>query len=127
MVICALLSSLVYIAILVFNLYSINLFEVYLSMILTVCALFIVHTLLSVTFDYFIFSSNRYKIKEEYIENISNSFSSAEIAVLTMLFVAGVGSIFCVTIVGPISVLVHIAHHILSNLIGTRNNDSNIE
>lgn len=55
MVICALLSSLVHIAILVFNLYSINLFEVYLSMVLTVCALFIVHTLLSVTFDYFYF------------------------------------------------------------------------
>lgn len=61
------------------------------------------------------------------MENISNSFSSAEIAVLIILFVAGVGSIFCVTIVGFISVLVHIAHHILSNLIGTRNNDSNIE
>lgn len=55
MVICVLLSSLVHIAILVFNLYSINLFEVYLSMILIVCALFIVHTLLSVTFDYFYF------------------------------------------------------------------------
>ena len=55
MVICALLSSLVYIAILVLNLYSINLFEVYLSMILIVCALFIVHVLLSVTFDYFYF------------------------------------------------------------------------
>lgn len=55
MVICALLSSLVYIAILVFNLYSINLFEVYLSMVLIVCALFIVHALLSATFDYFYF------------------------------------------------------------------------
>ena len=44
MVICALLSSLVYIAIFIFNLYSVNLFEVYLSMVLTVCALFIVHT-----------------------------------------------------------------------------------
>lgn len=55
MVICALLSSLMYIAILIFNLYSINLFEVYLSLILTVCTLFIVHTLLSVTFDYFYF------------------------------------------------------------------------
>jgi len=55
MVICALLSSLMYIAILIFNLYSVNLFEVYLSMVLTVCTLFIVHTLLSVTFDYFYF------------------------------------------------------------------------
>lgn len=55
MVICALLTSLVHIAILVFNLYSISLFEVYLSMALTVCALFIVHTLLSVTFYYFYF------------------------------------------------------------------------
>lgn len=61
------------------------------------------------------------------MENISNSFSSAEIAVLVMLFVAGVGSILCVTIIGFVSVLVHIAQHILSNLISTRNNDSNIE
>lgn len=61
------------------------------------------------------------------MENISNSFSSAEIAVLVMLFVAGVGSIFCVTIVGFISVLVHIAHHILSNLIGTKSSDNSIE
>lgn len=55
MVICALLSSLVYITILIFNLYSTSLFEVYLTMVLTVCTLFIVHTLLSVTFDYFYF------------------------------------------------------------------------
>lgn len=55
MVICALLSLLVYIAILILSLYSINLFEVYLSMVLTVCALFIVLTVLSVTFDYFYF------------------------------------------------------------------------
>ena len=55
MVICALLSLLVYIAILIFNLYSINLFKVYLSMVLIVCALFIVHTVLSVTFDYLYF------------------------------------------------------------------------
>lgn len=55
MVICALLSLLVYISILIFNLYSINLFEVYLSMVLTVCTLFIVHTVLSVTFDYLYF------------------------------------------------------------------------
>lgn len=34
------------------------------------------------------------------MENISNSFSSAEIAVLVMLFVAGVGSILCVIVVG---------------------------
>lgn len=61
------------------------------------------------------------------MENISNSFSSAEIAVLIMLFVVGVGSILCVTVIGFVSVLVRIAYHILSNLVGTRNNDSNIE
>lgn len=61
------------------------------------------------------------------MENISNSFSSAEIAVLVMLFAAGVGSILCVTVIGFVSVLVHIAQHILSNLLGTKSSDSNIE
>ena len=61
------------------------------------------------------------------MENISNSFSSAEIAVLVMLFVAGVGSILCVTVIGFVSVLVHIAKHILSNLLGTKSSDNSIE
>lgn len=54
------------------------------------------------------------------MENISNSFSSAEIAVLIMLFVAGVGSIFCVTVVGVVSVLVNIVYHNISNILSTR-------
>lgn len=61
------------------------------------------------------------------MENISNSFSSAEIAVLIMLFVAGIGSIVCITVVGFVSVLVRIAYHILSNLIGTKSSDNSIE
>lgn len=61
------------------------------------------------------------------MENISNSFSSAEIAVLVMLFVAGVGSILCVTVIGFVSVLVHITQHILSNLLGTKSSDNSIE
>lgn len=55
------------------------------------------------------------------MESIHNS---AEIAVLVMLFVAGVGSILCVTVIGFISVLVRIAYHILSNLIGTKSDNS---
>ena len=61
------------------------------------------------------------------MENISNSFSSAEIAVLVMLFVAGVGSILCVTVIGFVSGLVHIDQHILSNLLGTKSSDNSIE
>lgn len=61
------------------------------------------------------------------MENISNSFSSAEIAVLIMLFVAGVGSILCVTVIGFVSVLVHIARHILSNLLRAKSSNSSIE
>lgn len=61
------------------------------------------------------------------MENISNSFNSAEIAILIMLFVAGVGSILCVTVIGFVSVLVRIAYHILSNLIGAKSDDRSIE
>lgn len=61
------------------------------------------------------------------MENISNSFSSAEIAVLVMSFVAGVGSILCVIVVGLVSTLVRIAYQILSNLIRTKSSDSSIE
>lgn len=44
-----------------------------------------------------------------------------------MLFVAGVGSILCVTVIGFVSVLVRIAQHILSNLIGTKSSDNRTE
>lgn len=44
-----------------------------------------------------------------------------------MLFVAGVGSILCVIVVGLVSTLVRIAQHILSNLIGTKSSDNSIE
>lgn len=44
-----------------------------------------------------------------------------------MLFVAGVGSILCVTVIGFVSVLVRIAYHILSNLIGAKSDDRSIE
>lgn len=53
--------------------------------------------------------------------------SSAEIAVLIMLFVAGVGSIFCAIVVGLVSTLVRIAYHILSNLIRTKSSNSSIK
>ena len=44
-----------------------------------------------------------------------------------MLFVAGVGSILCVIVVGLVSTLVRIAYHILSNLIRTKSSNSSIE
>lgn len=61
------------------------------------------------------------------MENISNSLAVQKIVVLVMLFVAGVGSILCVTVIGFVSVLVHIARHILSNLLGTKSSDNSIE
>lgn len=58
---------------------------------------------------------------------IANSFGSAEIVILLMLFIVGIGSIFCVTIVGTVSVLVRVTYHILLNLLGTKSNDNNIK